>query len=304
MPFPAPEEAIARAERLLGTRFPEAWRARLVAENGGEVDLDEAWFLFPVLDSTDRKRLARSCNDVVSETQKARERRGFPSDGVAVGDDGAGNYLVLLPGECDAGALGARLYRWDHESAEVDPLGSSLAAILAGEGSAAEHTDVEPNPVHREPGLRLETSKTVPEVLGLLVGVVPRPWRLLTPRAETDVVWRVQLGRKGACWLDVVDGPIPGAGSEESWKSLWCELTGLPRSRARLVVQYSEARVGRVVVPFALVRSRGWTPVLGWLRVEARNWHFRFRSELPRVESDLRELERLWPSFDLQPAAP
>jgi hypothetical protein len=69
-------------------------------------------FLYPVPDASTRRRLSRSCNDLVRETQVARQWRGFPSDAVAIAGDGNGNHLVLLPGSDE-------IHRWDHETCEL-----------------------------------------------------------------------------------------------------------------------------------------------------------------------------------------
>lgn len=113
MPFPASEDVIAEAERALGRKFPEALRARFIRSNGGDVSTsNDDWILFPVRDSTDRKRLSRTANDVVRETEQARSWHLFPQDAIAIGSNGAGDLLTLLPGS-DA------LYAWDHATGAV-----------------------------------------------------------------------------------------------------------------------------------------------------------------------------------------
>ena len=86
MPFPVDLKFVTEAERKLGVKFPASFVLRMVRSNGGEVATPpDSWVLFPFLDTSDRKRLKRTCNDIVLETRKAREWRGFPGKGVAIG---------------------------------------------------------------------------------------------------------------------------------------------------------------------------------------------------------------------------
>ena len=115
MPFPVDEREIEAAEQALRRRFPAAMRNRLSLSNGGEIEVagdDCGWFLYPVRDATTRKRLSRTCNDIVRETRLAREWARFPNGAVAIADNGCGDHLVLLPGSDD-------IHFWDHESGEL-----------------------------------------------------------------------------------------------------------------------------------------------------------------------------------------
>jgi hypothetical protein len=115
MALPTTELCVAAEEQTIGRRLPRAHRDRLVRENGGEIFCDgEAWQLHPVWDPSDRRTSQRSANHIARETEAARRWRGFPDGGVAVGEDGSGNRLVLLPGSDD-------IYRWDHETLVSEP---------------------------------------------------------------------------------------------------------------------------------------------------------------------------------------
>lgn len=125
MPFPTSPECIETAEARLGVRFPDAWRARLLRANGGEVELDDDdWQLFPVQDTSDRKRAGRTASHIVQEMAAAREWRGFPSSGVAIAENGLGDYLVLLPDHATPGTLADQVYRWDHETTAMAVVGA------------------------------------------------------------------------------------------------------------------------------------------------------------------------------------
>lgn len=98
----------------------------MLPSNGGTVnDGTATWFLFPFFDDSDRRRLARTCNDIVRETIAARDRPGFPAGGVAIGHDGGGGVLLLLPDDEDPSRLGDSVYAWygaleDHVASIAD----------------------------------------------------------------------------------------------------------------------------------------------------------------------------------------
>jgi hypothetical protein len=138
MPFSTSEEFIAKAEDRLGVRLPDALRARLLAENGGELEVDdESWTLFPVADNSDRKRVARSANHIVAEAANARMWEGFPPAGVAIATSGGGDFLILLPDEGDPTRLSPTLYRWDHETGLHHWLADDLSEVPGFLGGAA-----------------------------------------------------------------------------------------------------------------------------------------------------------------------
>ena len=120
MPYPVDVKYVNEAERKLGVKFPASFVVRMVNNNGGDVAAwPDAWNLYPFLDTSDRKRLKRTCNDIVSETKKARTWPGFPADAVAMGANGGGDYLVLLPSPDAPKVLGPVCW-WDHETGELN----------------------------------------------------------------------------------------------------------------------------------------------------------------------------------------
>ena len=114
MGLPVQEDQISSAEAQLGVRLPEELRTRLSRNNGGEVGVHgEPWTLYPVWDPTNPKTASRSANHILKETAEAREWPGFPEDGVAIGEDGFGNRLVLIP-------AGSSVKIWNHETLELE----------------------------------------------------------------------------------------------------------------------------------------------------------------------------------------
>ena len=60
-----------------------------MGSNGGEVAAyNDVWSLHPILDNSDRKRLSRSCNDILRETRAMRD--------CEVGDREPGNLKPLM----------------------------------------------------------------------------------------------------------------------------------------------------------------------------------------------------------------
>lgn len=59
----------------------------------------------------------RTFNDIVRETAESRKWHGFPADAVAIGSNGTGDLLILLPES--VAAFGETLYAWQHDSGEL-----------------------------------------------------------------------------------------------------------------------------------------------------------------------------------------
>ena len=121
MPFPVAEQFIVETERKLGVLFPASFRARMSQNNGGELSTKEDdWQLYPFFDTSDRKRLSRTSNDIVRETASARKSRGFPPEAVAIGANGLGDHLVFLPSR-EPTILEPWPFIWLHETGELQP---------------------------------------------------------------------------------------------------------------------------------------------------------------------------------------
>ena len=129
MPFPLEARFVRDAEAKLGRTLPLGYVARMCRDNGGQVAVGRDVFnLHPILDTTDRKRLARTCNDIIRETAAARLWPGFPSEALAVGNNGGGDLLVLLPDPV-GGRYADAVYWWDHETGEVYPAADAFEEL-------------------------------------------------------------------------------------------------------------------------------------------------------------------------------
>ncbi|RYF04085.1 MAG: SMI1/KNR4 family protein, partial [Oxalobacteraceae bacterium] len=67
MPFTLDDKYLDSAEQQLGARLPASYRRSMMAANGGEIAGKlEDWYLYPIRDDSDKKRLARSCHDALT----------------------------------------------------------------------------------------------------------------------------------------------------------------------------------------------------------------------------------------------
>ncbi|MEN1682097.1 MAG: SMI1/KNR4 family protein [Planctomycetota bacterium] len=131
MPFPVDGRWIEATQRKLGVVFPASFAIAMSKANGGAVDSDiDTWELFPFYDQNDKKRIQRTCNSICRETKSAREGwYGFPETAVAIGKNGGGDLLVLLPEPTDSTALRHSVYWWDHETGETYKLADDFADL-------------------------------------------------------------------------------------------------------------------------------------------------------------------------------
>jgi hypothetical protein len=116
MPFPVEVALIHEAERQLAWMLPMDLRVRLHRNNGGEIRAaDDVWQLFPVFDPSDRRRITRTANHIVRETQAARARARFPDGAIAIADNGGGDLLIVRAGS-------EEIEFWDHETGDSCPV--------------------------------------------------------------------------------------------------------------------------------------------------------------------------------------
>ena len=93
MPFDLAESFLLAAERELGASLPKSYRLAMLRENGGEIETDDDdWQQYPVADTSDRKRLSRSANHILKETESCRGWARFPENAVAIAGNGAGDH--------------------------------------------------------------------------------------------------------------------------------------------------------------------------------------------------------------------
>ena len=127
MPFTLDDKFLLSAEEKLGAKLPDSYRQAMMAANGGEVasGLDD-WYLYPIMDSTDRKRLARTCNDVVAESMRLAGWERFPRQALAIANNGEGDQLLFLRSD---DRYGPAVYCWSHQSGELTKVAEDFAQL-------------------------------------------------------------------------------------------------------------------------------------------------------------------------------
>ncbi len=129
MPFDLAALFIAAAERELGGTLPASYVAAMRASNGGELAvLDDDWDQYPIADLSDRKRLSRTANHVIKETQALLQWPRFPKQGLAIAGNGAGDQLVLLK---DGPDFAESVYHWSHESGALTKVADAFSELSA-----------------------------------------------------------------------------------------------------------------------------------------------------------------------------
>jgi hypothetical protein len=128
MPFDLSEEFIIAAESALGAALPDDYKAAMRLSNGGEVEVnDDGWTLYPIADKSDKKRLARTANHILLETQGCREWPKFSENALAIAGNGTGDQLVYLR---NGSSFGPTVYMWSHESGELEAVVDSISQLL------------------------------------------------------------------------------------------------------------------------------------------------------------------------------
>ena len=123
--FPIELEFILETENETGFEFPKIFKEKMQELNGGEFFTDDDdWELFPFFDKSDKKRISRTCNHIVLETNKAKKWNNFPENTFAIGKNGCGDLLVLM--EKEPNKLGEEIYVWEHDTGELFKVGENI----------------------------------------------------------------------------------------------------------------------------------------------------------------------------------
>lgn len=127
MPFSLAETYILVAEQALGASLPGIYRAYIAKCNGGEVEAEyDTWQVHPLEDRTDRKRISRTANHVLRETEQARRWPKFPAEALCIASNGTGDLLVL---KREGSAFKDEVYLWSHEHGTTTWLAASIEEL-------------------------------------------------------------------------------------------------------------------------------------------------------------------------------
>ena len=124
MAFDLDEKYILETENKLSGRLPDTYKKEMMQNNGGTVYLDdEDWELFPIADTSDKKRIARSANHIIYETNQANKWLKFPEDALAIASDGYGNLLIFKK---ENDKYSNEIYLWNHETGDLEQVANDF----------------------------------------------------------------------------------------------------------------------------------------------------------------------------------
>lgn len=126
MPFDLPESELKKTESIIGT-LPSEYRLAMIEENGGEAETEEDhWEFYPIKDTSDKRRTARTCNHIISETESCKGYGNFPEGVVAIANNGMGDQMLFFK---EGGKFKDEVYLWLHETGEIQILAESFGGI-------------------------------------------------------------------------------------------------------------------------------------------------------------------------------
>jgi hypothetical protein len=97
--------------------------------NGGELELgEEYWEQYPIADTSDQRRIARSANHILNATKRCRAWTSFPDNAVAIAGNGVGDHLVFLK---HGAKVGPTVYAWFHETGKLVKVADDFSELKA-----------------------------------------------------------------------------------------------------------------------------------------------------------------------------
>lgn len=127
MPFDLSEEQLSQTEKELGAKLPHEYREAMKLDNGGEGSTEEDdWEFYPIKDTSDRKRLARTCNHIINETESCKGFGNFPEEALVIASNGLGDQMVFIK---ESGQFLGKVFLWLHETGEIQELAATFNEI-------------------------------------------------------------------------------------------------------------------------------------------------------------------------------
>ena len=124
MAFNLEEKFILQAETELEANLPQNYKVSMLKNNGGEIEVvGDVWEQYPILDKSDRKRIARTCNHIIAETESCKGFGNFPNNALAIAGNGCGDQLVVLK---QSNNYSNSIYIWSHETGELDKVANDF----------------------------------------------------------------------------------------------------------------------------------------------------------------------------------
>ena len=127
MAFDIENKYIQEAETELGATLPVEYKSIMAQNNGGDVILDEEFFqLFPILDTSTKKRISRTSNHIIYETAQTNKWKSFPKNALAIASDSCGNFLIF---QKEDEKYSDKLYLWSHETGELELVANCFSEL-------------------------------------------------------------------------------------------------------------------------------------------------------------------------------
>ena len=277
MGFSIDKKYINETEQELNVKFPEKFKNKMVEENGGMLESrnGEIWHLYPFFDKSNKKRIARTCNHIVLETNNAKQWDNFPNDAIAIAADGGGNHLVLLPNSLDNCNLGEEIYDWFHETGELTKIAETIMELLP------QKKDV----IKRKKSNKKEKVDSL-KLSNFVINSIPLPWKAFNKGND----YFFQLGKKQEIRVKFLKETKIDIWTDDSyWQSRWEMITDLEVISEKELI-YDEFEEFELVT----FKTQSWIPVLTWIRKKNDNrWILIFHTESSRFRGDMIELKKL-----------
>ena len=128
MALPISMAMIGVTEAAMGVEFPAVFKMHMSRLNGGQLTLgDESWLLFPFFDTTNKRTIRRTAEDIKRETATAIDSGlGFPPDGIAIAHNEAGDLLFL---KHDGRRVGEQVFMFRMHGPEIDLVLETVAEL-------------------------------------------------------------------------------------------------------------------------------------------------------------------------------
>ncbi len=124
MTFNLDEKYIVEAEMQLNARLPMSYKNSMLKNNGGTIKLkNDCWEQYPIFDKSDRKRISRTCNHIISETRSCEGFGDFPNNAIAIAGNGSGDQLII---QLEDSVFSSAVYLWSHETGEIEKVASEF----------------------------------------------------------------------------------------------------------------------------------------------------------------------------------
>lgn len=92
--------------------------------NGGSIELAaDDWELHPIQDTTDRKRISRTANHVLTENKSYSKWNTKIEDTLSIAENGCGDRLIF---QNKGGEFLPSVYCWNHETGESVQVAKSI----------------------------------------------------------------------------------------------------------------------------------------------------------------------------------